>query len=243
MVDLYGMPAKLDEITAIANEYGIPVVEDSAEAMGSRFDGRMCGTFGDYGILSFNGNKIITTSGGGALICPDEEAAKRVRFLATQARENRPYYYHNVVGYNYRLSNISAGIGIGQLETIDERLARRRKIHAVYADELGDIAGITVHNNPSARFDSNFWLTTILLDNSLRLTADELRQYLMAERIETRLLWRPMDMQPVFNGCESYGDGTDHLLFDNGLCLPSGSSMTNDELQTVISTIRKAIVR
>lgn len=241
VVDLYGMPARLDEIETIAAEHEIPLLEDSAEAMGSKFDGRMCGTFGSYGVMSFNGNKIITTSGGGALICPDTEAAARVKFLATQARENRPYYYHEVIGYNYRLSNISAGIGVGQLETIDGRLDRRREIHAIYARELADVCCLKVHDNPSPRFDSNFWLTTILLDKTSPLTPNQLRQHLATKFIETRLLWRPMDMQPVFTNCPSYTDGIERDLFNSGLCLPSGSSLTDDEVFTVIDALKSAL--
>ena len=240
-VDLYGMPARLDEIAAIAAEHEIPLLEDSAEAMGSTLDGKMCGTFGEYGAMSFNGNKMITTSGGGALICPDEKAAARVKFLATQARENRPYYYHEVIGYNYRLSNISAGIGIGQLETIDSRLARRREIHDIYNRELAGVACVKVHDNPSQRFNSNFWLTTILLDSNSPLTPDELRLWLAEKHIETRLLWRPMDMQPVFADCPAYGDGLDRELFESGLCLPSGSSLTDSEVARVIEALKEAL--
>ena len=240
-VDLYGMPARLDEIAAIAAEYEIPLLEDSAEAMGSTLDGKMCGTFGEYGAMSFNGNKMITTSGGGALICPDEEAAARVKFLATQARENRPYYYHEVIGYNYRLSNISAGIGIGQLETIESRLARRREIHDIYSRELAGVACVKVLDNPSQRFNSNFWLTTILLDSNSPLIPDELRLRLAERHIETRLLWRPMDMQPVFADCPAYGDGLDRELFESGLCLPSGSSLTDTEVSRVIEALEEAL--
>lgn len=240
-VDLYGMPARLDEIAAIAAEYEIPLLEDSAEAMGSTLDGKMCGTFGEYGAMSFNGNKMITTSGGGALICPNEEAAARVKFLATQARENRPYYYHEVIGYNYRLSNISAGIGIGQLETIESRLARRREIHDIYSRELAGVACVKVLDNPSQRFNSNFWLTTILLDSNSPLTPDELRLRLAERHIETRLLWRPMDMQPVFADCPAYGDGLDRELFESGLCLPSGSSLTDTEVSRVIEALEEAL--
>lgn len=240
-VDLYGMPARLDEIAAIAAEHEIPLLEDSAEAMGSTLDGKMCGTFGEYGAMSFNGNKMITTSGGGALICPDEKAAARVKFLATQARENRPYYYHEVIGYNYRLSNISAGIGIGQLETIDSRLARRREIHDIYSRELAGVACVKVHDNPSQRFNSNFWLTTILLDSNSPLTPDELRLWLAEKHIETRLLWRPMDMQPVFADCPAYGDGLDRELFESGLCLPSGSSLNDSEVARVIEALKEAL--
>lgn len=241
IVDLYGMPAQLERIREIADHYEIPLLEDSAEAMGSEYKGRKCGLWGDYGILSFNGNKMITTSGGGALICPDNEAAARVKFLATQARENRPYYYHEVIGYNYRLSNISAGIGCGQMETIDQRIGRRREIHGLYASALSGKYGIEVQDNPSADFNSNFWLTTIRLDRTCRMTPDDLRIKLAERKIETRLLWRPMHMQPVFANAPYYGANVGEVLFDRGLCLPSGSSLRDDQIERVINEIRKLI--
>lgn len=238
VVHLYGMPAKMDEITAIARHYGIPVLEDAAEALGSTYKGRKCGTIGDFGALSFNGNKIITTSGGGALICPNAEAAKHVKFLATQAREPMPYYYHKEIGYNYRLSNISAGIGCGQMEHIAERVSRRREIHSLYARELGNLPGITVHSEPDADAVSNFWLTTILLDDKLPFSPEELRLTLEASNIESRRLWRPMNMQPVYADAPFYGDGCAERLFDRGLCLPSGSILTDDEIARVIDCIK-----
>lgn len=238
VVDLYGMPAQYDKIQGIAAHYQIPILEDSAEAMGSDYKGKRCGLWGEYGIMSFNGNKMITTSGGGALICPNEEAAKRVKFLATQARENRPYYYHEVVGYNYRLSNISAGIGCGQIETIDERLARRREIHSMYAEGFGDLGGVTVQNNPSADYNSNFWLTTILLDPAVKLSPEQLRIHLAERKIETRPLWYPMHKQPVFASAPYYGSGVSERLFERGLCLPSGSSLTDEQIARVIEEIR-----
>lgn len=240
-VDLYGMPAKMEEISAIASRYGIPVVEDAAEALGSKYKGKMCGTLGEYGALSFNGNKIITTSGGGALVCPDEAADQRVKFLSTQARENRPYYYHTTIGYNYRLSNVSAAIGCAQMDVLPDRVARRKEIHGMYA-RLGDIDGITVHTNPTPEFDSNFWLSTILIDHSvINRTPDELRVFLLERGIETRLLWRPMHMQPVFSEAPFYGDNCAERLFGNGLCLPSGSILSDDEINKVIDTIIEAI--
>lgn len=238
VVHLYGMPAKMDEIMAIARRYGIPVLEDAAEALGSTYKGRKCGTIGDFGALSFNGNKIITTSGGGALICPNSEAAKHVKFLATQAREPMPYYYHKEIGYNYRLSNISAGIGCGQMEHIAERVSRRREIHSLYARELGNLPGITVHSEPDADAVSNFWLTTILLDDKLPFSPEELRLTLEASNIESRRLWRPMNMQPVYADAPFYGDGCAERLFDRGLCLPSGSILTDDEIARVIDCIK-----
>ncbi len=240
-VDLYGMPARLDEICDIASRYGIPVLEDAAEALGSVYKGCKCSTWGNYGALSFNGNKIITTSGGGALVCPDKESAGRVKFYATQARENRPYYYHETIGYNYRLSNISAGIGCGQMEVLEPHIESRRRNHAIYMSELADIAAISVHDNPSADFNSNFWLTTILIDPASGHTPDELRLAFADAGIESRLLWRPMHMQPVFADAPYYGSNVCENLFDTGLCLPSGSSLTDSDLDEVISIIRRTI--
>lgn len=239
VVHLYGMPAKMSEIMAIAARYNIPVLEDAAEALGSTYKGRKCGTIGNFGALSFNGNKIITTSGGGALICPNDEAERHVKFLATQAREPMPYYYHKEIGYNYRLSNISAGIGCGQMEHIAERVARRREIHALYAKGLASLPGITVHTEPTADAVSNFWLTTILLDDSLQFSPEDLRQALEAENIESRRLWRPMNMQPVYADAPFYGDGCAEHLFNRGLCLPSGSILTDEEIARVVDCITK----
>jgi len=172
-VYLYGMPAKMDEIMAVANKYDIPVVEDAAEGFGSKFDGQVCGTFGRYGVLSFNGNKMITTSGGGALICPNDEAKKEIMFYATQAREAYPYYQHEKIGYNYRMSNICAGIGRGQMTIAEEHVAHHKHIQALYRELLADVKGVTLHENPSERYDSNFWLCTILLDADLKVKGEE----------------------------------------------------------------------
>lgn len=241
VVDLYGMPAQYDKIREISEHYQIPILEDSAEAMGSEYKGIKCGLWGEYGVMSFNGNKMITTSGGGALICPTKEAADRVKFLATQARENRPYYYHEVTGYNYRLSNISAGIGCGQIESIDDRLARRRQIQAMYAAELNDINGLTVQKNPTADYNSNFWLSTILMEPESKLTPEQLRVYLWDKKIETRPLWYPMHKQPVFASAPYYGNGVSESLFERGLCLPSGSSLTDEQITRVIDEIHKCL--
>lgn len=241
VVDLYGMPAQYDKIREISEHYQIPILEDSAEAMGSEYKGIKCGLWGEYGVMSFNGNKMITTSGGGALICPTKEAADRVKFLATQARENRPYYYHEVTGYNYRLSNISAGIGCGQIESIDDRLARRRQIQTMYASELNDISELTVQKNPTADYNSNFWLSTILLEPESKLTPEQLRVYLWDKKIETRSLWYPMHKQPVFASAPYYGNGVSESLFERGLCLPSGSSLTDEQIARVIDEIRTAL--
>ncbi|MDE6485577.1 MAG: aminotransferase class I/II-fold pyridoxal phosphate-dependent enzyme [Duncaniella sp.] len=240
-VHLYGMPAKMDEIRNIAEKYDIPVLEDAAEALGSEYKGRKCGTFGQYGALSFNGNKIITTSGGGALVCPSPEAAARVKFYATQSRENRPYYYHEVIGFNYRLSNISAAIGCGQIESLQARVDRRRAIHRLYSEMLEGVDGITVQENPADDFNSNFWLSTILIDPATGITPDQLRIALMEKGIETRLLWRPMHMMPFFADAPAYTDGTAESLFERGLCLPSGSSLTDEDIIFVAESIKSFI--
>lgn len=240
-VHLYGMPAKMDEIMAVANKYNIPILEDAAEALGSEYKGVKCGTIGQYGALSFNGNKIITTSGGGALICPNKELGNRVTFYATQARENRPYYYHEVIGYNYRLSNVSAGIGCGQMDVLEEHVARRQEIHSIYKDGLKDISSITVLDNPTTDYSSNFWLTTILIDPKYGITPDEVRIALNNENIETRLLWRPMHMQPIYENAPYYGGDVCEKLFDQGLCLPSGSSLTNEDISRVIEAIHNIL--
>ena len=240
-VHLYGMPAKMDEIKAVADKYGIPVLEDAAEALGSEYKGVKCGTIGDYGALSFNGNKIITTSGGGALICPNEDAGKRVTFYATQARENRPYYYHEVIGYNYRLSNVSAGIGCGQMDVLEDHVARRREIHSLYTEGLKDLDNVIVFDNPSKDYNSNFWLTTILIDPKCGITPDEVRIALNEENIETRLLWRPMHMLPIYIDAPYYGGDVCEKLFEQGLCLPSGSSLTDSDIKRVIEALRKVL--
>ncbi len=240
-VHLYGMPAKMDEIMDVARRYDIAVVEDAAEALGSVYKGRRCGTIGSYGAFSFNGNKVITTSGGGALVCPDRESAARVKFYATQARENRPYYYHETVGYNYRMSNVCAGIGCGQMEVLPERVERRRTIHDMYAAGLADVAGLTVKGAPSGDFVPNYWLTTVVIDPDTGVTPDMLRTALDAAGIETRLLWRPMHMQPVFASAPFYGSGVSENLFDRGLCLPSGSILTDSQIERVIKEIRRIL--
>lgn len=242
-VHLYGMPAKMDEICAIAEKYNIPIMEDAAEAIGATFKNRQCGTFGEFGALSFNGNKMITTSGGGALICRTEEEAKRTMFFATQARENRPYYYHEHIGYNYRMSNICAGIGRGQMEVLDHHIARRRAIHALYTTLLADCNGVSVKQNPNADFESNFWLTCIEVDPAIcnGKTANDIRLHLESCNVESRLLWRPMHMQPIFTDCPYYGDGVSEHIFERGLCLPSGSSLTDEQIAYVTETIKKFI--
>ena len=238
-VYLYGMPAKMDEIRAIADKYGIPIVEDSAEALGSEYKGKKCGTLGNYGCLSFNGNKIITTSGGGALVCHSKEEADRVKFYATQAREQRPYYYHETIGYNYRLSNVSAGIGCGQMDVLQPHVELRRAIHDFYTKELAEIDGLSVQQNPSTDFNSNFWLSTVLIDPKTGKDPESLRQFMLDAGVETRRLWRPMHMQPVFADALYYGDTTCETLFDRGLCLPSGSGLKEEELRYVADKIKE----
>lgn len=238
-VHLYGMPAKMNEINAIAQKYNIPVLEDAAEALGSQYKGKMCGTLGNYGAISFNGNKIITTSGGGALICPNEETAQRVKFYATQARENRPYYYHEVIGYNYRMSNVCAGIGCGQMDVLADHVARRQEIHDIYKSELSNIEGLTILDNPNSDFQSIFWLTTILISPQTGKTPDEIRVALEKENIETRLLWRPMHMQPIYKDAPYYGSNVAKSLFFRGLCLPSGSSLSDNDIHRVITAIKE----
>lgn len=238
-VYLYGMPAKMDEIRAIADKYGIPIVEDSAEALGSEYKGKKCGTLGNYGCLSFNGNKIITTSGGGALVCHSKEEADRVKFYATQAREQRPYYYHETIGYNYRLSNVSAGIGCGQMDVLQPHVELRRAIHKFYTKELAEIDGLSVQQNPSADFNSNFWLSTVIIDPKTGKDPESLRQFMLDAGVETRRLWRPMHMQPVFANAPYYGGTTCETLFDRGLCLPSGSGLKEEELRYVADKIKE----
>lgn len=238
-VYLYGMPAKMDEIRAIADKYGIPIVEDSAEALGSEYKGKKCGTLGNYGCLSFNGNKIITTSGGGALVCHSKEEADRVKFYATQAREQRPYYYHETIGYNYRLSNVSAGIGCGQMDVLQPHVELRRAIHDFYTKELAEIDGLSVQQNPSTDFNSNFWLSTVLIDPKTGKDPESLRQIMLDAGVETRRLWRPMHMQPVFADAPYYGGTTCETLFDRGLCLPSGSGLKEEELRYVADKIKE----
>ena len=238
-VHLYGMPGKLDEILEVANRYKIPVLEDSAEALGSEYKGRKCGTFGEYAALSFNGNKIITTSGGGALVCPNEERAKRALFYATQAREQAPHYQHEKIGYNYRMSNICAGIGRGQMFVLDEHIARRRVIHDLYVKLLAGVKGVKVMCQPEGGdFNSNYWLTCITVDpEEAGFTREDVRLALDENNIESRPLWKPMHLQPVFKDAPFYGNGTSERLFEIGLCLPSGPTLTDEDIERVTKVI------
>jgi dTDP-4-amino-4,6-dideoxygalactose transaminase len=241
-VHLYGMPAKIDEIMAIAQKYGIPVIEDAAESLGSIFRGKATGTFGDMGILSFNGNKIITTSGGGAIISESEEVISQARFLATQARDEAPHYQHSQIGYNYRLSNILAGIGRGQMEVLQKRIDQRRAINHWYRSFLKHIDGVTFHSEPDERYYSNFWLTAVTIDlEKARVTREKLRMKLLEENIESRPLWKPMHLQPIFQGAPFFGDGTSENLFNQGLCLPSGSNLTAREKGRIQYSLLEAL--
>ena len=259
-VSLYGMPYKVDRILEIADKYGISVVEDSAEALGSRFDGKALGTFGRFGVLSFNGNKMITTSGGGALICPDPETKKKMLHYATQAREPFPYYQHENLGYNYRLSNVCAGIGRGQMLLADEHIQHHHKVAKMYADLLKGIPGIQVHGNPSSEIDSNFWLSTIVLNPELRVRGQEARPkgetscepspnvmaligQLDAAGIETRPLWKPMHQQPLYKDVPYYGQAepVSENLFRAGLCLPSGPRVSEEDLRYICEMILASV--
>lgn len=276
-VYLYGMPGRINEIMAIAGRYDIPVIEDAAEGFGSRFGGRVCGTFGRFGVLSFNGNKMITTSGGGALICPDAGTKQEIMFYATQARETYPYYQHEQIGYNYRMSNICAGIGRGQMTVARDHIAHHKHIHALYKELLADVEGIRLHENPSPRYDSNYWLSAIVLDPSLRVKGEErayeaaiqgavggaagvthaaktlhtacepgrnveaMRMALDASGIESRPLWKPMHLQPVYAGNPCYVNGVSEELFRCGLCLPSGPYVTEEDAAYVVDEIKKLI--
>lgn len=238
-VHLYGMPAKIDEICAIAARYDIPVLEDAAEALGSEFMGRKCGTFGQFGVLSFNGNKMITTSGGGALVVSNEEAKKKTMFYATQAREPFPYYQHEKIGYNYRMSNICAGIGRGQMTVLNEHIAHHRRIHELYKQAFADVDGIELKSNPDERFNANYWLSTILIDKNVTgFDYEELRIALDAKGIETRPLWKPMHLQPIFANNPRYVDGTAERLFNKGLCIPAGPCVTDEDVAYIVREIK-----
>lgn len=238
-VHLYGMPAKMDEILAIANEYQIPVLEDAAEALGSKYKGKYCGTFGHFACLSFNGNKMITTSGGGALVCSTAEEAATTRFYATQARDKAPHYQHSKVGYNYRMSNICAGIGRGQMHVLDDHIEARQRNNDFYREHLKDVKGISFLVDPTPNYQSNHWLTCIIVDPSVAgFSREDLRLKMEEANIETRPLWKPMHLQPVFQDCPYYGGNISENLFNKGLCLPSGPLLTREDLERVIDVIR-----
>ncbi len=234
LVHLYGMPAKVDDILAIARSYEIPVIEDAAEALGSEYNGKKLGSFGDIGIYSFNGNKIITTSGGGAFISQNEDYVKKARFLATQARDPAPHYQHTEVGYNYRMSNVCAGIGRGQMEVLRDHVKRRREIFDFYRNRLKKYPGIKFLDEMQGSY-SNRWLTTVLIDRQLmEIDREMIRLELEKHNIETRPLWKPMHQQPLFKEALFFGNGVSDRLFLDGLCLPSGSALDNDDLERVI---------
>lgn len=238
-VDLYGMPAKINEILDIASKYEIPALEDSAEALGSKYKGRYCGDFGAYGVLSFNGNKIITTSAGGALICPTLEDAHKARYLSTQAKDPAPHYQHSSIGYNYRMSNICAAIGQGQMLVLDKYVERRRNIHQLYKNELKTIPEL-VYQEESPENISNYWLTSVLFPTyELR---EKVRLALDAENIESRPIWKPMHLQPVFFSSPFYGELISDNLFNRGLCLPSGSGLEDEDIIRICKIIKSTIV-
>jgi degT/dnrJ/eryC1/strS aminotransferase family protein len=277
-VYLYGMPAKIKEIMEIAERYNIPLIEDAAEGLGSRYNGKVVGTFGNYGVMSFNGNKMITTSGGGALICPNKEAKNRIMFFATQAREAFPYYQHEEIGYNYRLSNVCAGIGRGQMTVLDEHISHHKFIARLYKEGFKDVKGITFHGNPDENYDSNFWLNTITIDKDIKVVGqanaykeaiagavggaagvvhptgavhtncepntnvEAMRIALDKLGIESRPLWKPMHLQPVYKNSPAYVNGISEELFKIGLCLPSGPMVSEEDVKFIIESIRESIV-
>ena len=277
-VALYGMPYDCKRIMEIADRYDIPVVEDAAEGFGSKFDGRILGTFGKFGVLSFNGNKMITTSGGGALVCQNVEDKNTVMWYATQARDAYPYYQHTAIGYNYRMSNICAGIGRGQMTVVDEHIAHHKYLCGLYRELLADVEGITLHENPSGRYDSNYWLNTVLLDGNLHVRGEEdayretvkgavggaagvthesmsahtscepnrnveaMRICLDKAGIESRPLWKPMHLQPVYAANPVYVNGVSEGLFKRGLCLPSGPYVTDEDVRYIVNEMKKSIL-
>jgi len=244
-VHLYGMPAKMDEITKLADMYNVPIIEDAAEALGSSLNGRFCGTFGLMSALSFNGNKIITTSGGGALISSSDEYINRARFLATQARDIASHYQHSNIGYNYRMSNILAGIGCGQLEVLENRVAQRRANNQRYREFFKGNTGITFQTEPNTGYFSNYWLTAILIDSRLTggITREDVRLALDAANIESRPLWKPMHMQPIYEGSKFYGNGVCEDLFEKGLCLPSSSSLEIQDFERIFDVLTKTFMK
>lgn len=276
-VYLYGMPGKIAELLDVASRYDIPVIEDAAEGFGSRYNGQMVGTFGRFGVLSFNGNKMITTSGGGALVCPDEESYNRIMYFATQARESYPYYQHTEIGYNYRMSNICAGIGRGQMMILNEHIKHHQHIAELYREAFKQVDGIEFHDNPDVKMNSNFWLNTITIDPDVKVKGQEnvyktivkgavggaagvvhqaltahtdcepndnveaMRICLDANNIESRPLWKPMHKQPVYKDAPAYINGVSESLFRQGLCLPSGPMVTDDDVARIVSTIKDSL--
>jgi dTDP-4-amino-4,6-dideoxygalactose transaminase len=243
-VHLYGVPYQIEPVRAVADKYNIPILEDSAEALGSAYKGQKCGTFGDIGVLSFNGNKIITTSGGGAIVTKTAAQKEKALFYATQSRDNAPHYQHSEIGYNYRMSNICAGIGRGQMEVLDTHVALRREMHDFYVKVFSTIEGVEVFSTPNDDYFANYWLTAITIAPQLTngITRETLRLALEAENIESRHLWKPMHLQPVFANYPYYGGTVAEDLFENGLCLPSGSNLTNEDRERIAAVIRNVFV-
>ena len=242
LVHLYGMPAKMDEILSISKKYEITLIEDAAEALGSKYKGQKCGTFGEFGVLSFNGNKIITTSGGGALVCKSEILKQKAIFLATQSRDNAPHYQHSEIGYNYRMSNVAAGIGRGQMEVLDRHIGLRRNMNQFYKNLFKNISGINVFTEYSNNIFYNHWLSCITIDEKKTgFNSETLRLKLEEENIESRPLWKPMHLQPVFKGAKYYGSNISENLFKKGLCLPSGSNLTEADRNRITKTVQKLL--
>ncbi|MGB0879651.1 MAG: DegT/DnrJ/EryC1/StrS family aminotransferase [Polaribacter sp.] len=241
-VHLYGMPAKIDEIVKIAKKYEITLIEDAAEALGSNYKKQRCGTFGDFGILSFNGNKIITTSGGGALVCKSQEEKQKAVFLATQARDEALHYQHSEIGHNYRMSNVLAGIGRGQMEVLSNHISLRRNINQFYKNIFENVDGVTVFEEPNEDYFSNHWLSCITIDeDKTSFTREKLRLALSEENIDSRPLWKPMHLQPIFKDSDFYGTDVSENLFKTGLCLPSGSNLTESDKERIRDTIHKLL--
>lgn len=242
LVHLYGMPAKIDEISSIASKYEIKLIEDAAEALGSSFKGKKCGAFGDFGILSFNGNKIITTSGGGGLVCKNDKVKQKAIFFATQARDDAPHYQHSKIGYNYRMSNVLAGIGRGQMEILDSHVKLRRLMNKFYEELFEDVDGITLLKEPNKNYFSNHWLSCIQIDSRVTgFKPENLRLHLEKSNIESRPLWKPMHLQPVYKDAAFYGENISETLFKKGLCLPSGSNLTDSDRQRIKNSIKKIL--
>lgn len=244
-VHLYGVPYQIEAVRAISDKYGIPILEDSAEALGSSYKGQKCGTFGDIGVISFNGNKIITTSGGGAIVSRTKELKEKAVFYATQSRDNSPHYQHSHIGYNYRMSNICAGIGRGQMEVLDDHVALRRKMHDFYVDVFASIEGVVVFSVPNDDYFANYWLSAITIDATKTngINRESLRLAFEVDNIESRPLWKPMHLQPIFENYPYYGSRISEQLFEKGLCLPSGSNLTEDDkhrIKRVICQLFKA---
>ncbi len=236
-VDLYGMPYQVEAIAELSQRYGIPVIEDSAEALGSMYKGHKCGTFGDLGVISFNGNKIITTSGGGALTLKHVDFKKKAVFLSTQAKDDAPHYEHTTIGYNYRMSNVCAGVGRGQMEVIDERVAQRRANHRFYADLFAGRPEVSLHAEPNEDYFSNHWLSVINIADANRTELKQMIRSFKQENIETRPIWKPMHLQPVFKDAPYFGDDLAENLFDTGVCLPSGSNLTDNDRDRIAEVL------